>query len=79
MASWNFPGAPGAFHFATQSLVLTKTRYLPALGKVTAVLASFTGTPIPWAMRYGEPMISMNCVSSTQPPGCAKLSASNKT
>ena len=76
MRSWNFPGAPVAFHRATQSFVRTNTRYFPALGNVTVVAASFTGAPIPCAMRYGEPMPSMNCVSSTQPPGSRKLSAS---
>src|SRR5579862_3562946 len=40
------------------------------------MVASFTGWPRPCASRYGEPMISMNCVSSDQPPESLKLSAS---
>jgi len=47
----NFPGAPGAFHLATQSLVRTWRRYVPVEGNVTSVVASATGVPRPCAMR----------------------------
>ena len=49
--NWNLPGAPGAFHGATQSLVRTQTRYVPSEGNVTVVVASSTGMPNPWANK----------------------------
>ncbi len=79
MSSWNRPGAPGAFHVATQSRVRTQTRYVPADGNVTVVTASATGVPSPWASRTGEPIWPMNCWSTTQPPGSSKPSASTRT
>ena len=45
------PGVPGACHRATQSFVRTNTRYVPASGMVTVVVAPATGVPSPWAMR----------------------------
>ena len=72
----NLPGAsqsPG-----TQFMVRTQVWYCPALSKVTLVVAFFTFSPIPWAMRYGEPICSTNCGSTTHPPGFSKLSASTK-
>ena len=35
--------------------------------------------PRPWARRYGDPITSRNCGSSTQPPWSAKPSASTST
>jgi len=75
----NPPGAPGTFQGATQSRVRTSTRYLPGPGSSTSVLASSTGTPSPWARSIGEPIWSMNCWSTTQPPGFSKPSASTST
>ena len=57
------PGAPSAQFFAR-----TQTRYLPAAGNATRAFASRTRTPSPCAMRYGEPITSMNCASSPHPP-----------
>jgi len=79
MRSLNFPGAPGTSQGATQSRVLTHTRYFPFAGIVIVVRASFTGTPRPCASKYDDPMISIDCWSTTHPPGSEKLSASIKT
>ena len=57
------PGAPSA-----QLRVRTHTRYSPALGNATRAFASVTRTPMPCANRYGDPITSMNCASSTHPP-----------
>ena len=57
------PGAPSA-----QFLARTHTRHLPGAGSFTQALASMTRTPSPCARRYGEPITSMNCASSAQPP-----------
>jgi len=57
------PGAPSA-----QLRVRTHTRYSPVLGNATRAFASVTRTPMPCASRYGDPITSMNCASSTHPP-----------
>ena len=46
-STWNLPGAPVAFHRATQSIVRTHTRHVPACERFTVVVASFTGSPRP--------------------------------
>ena len=51
----------------------------PPPGTRRSSTASATGTPNPWASRNGEPIWSMNCGSTTQPPCCANASASIST
>ena len=59
-----------------QSRVRTHARTSPPKPKSTFVSASATGSPIPCARRYGEPITSTNCGSTTHPPFDANDSAS---
>ena len=72
----NLPGDSSLPQVRVQSLVLTQRLYVPPSSEHTVVEASATGTPIPCAIRYGDPIEAIDCWSRTQPPYDSMLSAS---